>query len=272
MTILNERLADAYSRNKQYKEAVAIFEQLRDGGDDRLGTLQNIGQLYQQLKQYDKARAAYEAMRQAYPKRHEGAMRLCYLVIAEQTAKKNEQRDYTEAQQLYTEAKRLYDARPNASGEDLEMQKLAGVMEELEANGWFDGQAQAAAAVTTTSPATTTRPPITPKIRRLVNFRKASVFFLAHAAQQIHFMGFWGLFAVVMQITFEVFFAGLLAVIAYKLTGPGVIRIIQVLRRAQIRIRETQPLTNLGIIVLRHTAISLPARRYFPASVQVCGG
>jgi serine/threonine protein kinase/lipopolysaccharide biosynthesis regulator YciM len=154
MTILNERLADAYSRNKQYKEAVAIFEQLRDGGDNRLATLQNIGQLYQQMKQYDKARAAFEAMRQAYPKRHEGAMRLCYLLLAEQGAKKNEQRDYTEAQSLYAEAQRLYDQRGNASGEDLEMQKLAGVMEELERGGWGTVAVTVATTVPTTVPTT----------------------------------------------------------------------------------------------------------------------
>ena len=135
-SILNERLADAYSRNGQHAEAVKLFEQLRDAGDTRLGTVQNIGLLHQQLKQFDKARAAFEAMREAYPKQHEGAMRLCYLVLAEQTEKPNEQRDYAEAQRLYAEAKRLYDERPVASGEDMEMQKLAGAMEELERGGW----------------------------------------------------------------------------------------------------------------------------------------
>ena len=134
--ILNERLADALSRDGQYQEAVKLFEQLRDGGDTRQGTLRNIGLLYQQMKQYDKARTAYEAMREAYPKHHEGPMRLCYLEIAVQGEKQNEQRDYAKAQQLYAEAKRLYDERPNASGDDQEMQKLAGVMEELERNDW----------------------------------------------------------------------------------------------------------------------------------------
>ena len=153
-SILSERLADAYSRDGQYSEAVAIFEQLRDGGDTRIGTLQNIGLLYQQMKQYGKARAAYEAMRATYPKQHEGPMRLCYLVLAEQAEKPNEQRDYAEAQQLFAEAQRLYDGRPVASGEDMEMQKLAGAMEELEANGW--GEVESVGV--TTKPATNPKP------------------------------------------------------------------------------------------------------------------
>ena len=136
--ILNERLADAFSRDGQYAEAAKLFEQLRDGGDTRLATLQNIGLLYQQMKQYGKARTAFEAMREAFPKQHEGPMRLCYLVLAEQAEKKNEQRDYAEAQRLYAEAKRLYDARPVASEDDLEMQKLTGAMEDLERGGWLE--------------------------------------------------------------------------------------------------------------------------------------
>ena len=151
-SILNERLADALSRDGQYEEAVKIFEQMRDGGDTRLGTLQNIGLLYQQMKQYKNARTAYDAMREAYPKQHEGPMRLCYLVLAEQAEKANEQRDYAEAQQLYAEAKRLYDARPVASGEDMEMQKLAGTMEELEQGGWGKVPVVAEMAMSTVTP------------------------------------------------------------------------------------------------------------------------
>jgi len=82
-------------------------------------------------------------------------MRLCYLVLAEQAEKKNEQRDYTEAQRLFAEAQRLYDARPNASGEDLEMGKLKTAMEELERGGWGKVEEQATIAMLNLSTATT---------------------------------------------------------------------------------------------------------------------
>ncbi|MDR1464455.1 MAG: DUF6273 domain-containing protein [Oscillospiraceae bacterium] len=136
--VLKERLADAYSRNKQYQEAVSLFEQLRDGGDQRFGTLQNIGLLYQQMKQYDKARAAFDALRAAFPDRYEAPMRLAFLVIAEQGAKANEKRDYAEALPFFDRAKALYAARPAASGDDPDMGRLESLIGDLRSGGWFD--------------------------------------------------------------------------------------------------------------------------------------
>ncbi|MCL2301035.1 MAG: protein kinase [Firmicutes bacterium] len=136
--VLSERLADAYTQNKQYKEAAAIYEELRDGGDRRFATLQNIGVLWQNAKQYDQARAGFEALYEDFADRYEPPMRMAYLELDVQGAKSNAKRDYAQAKQWYDIAKRLYDARPAGSGDDPEMQRLSSLVADLEKNGWFD--------------------------------------------------------------------------------------------------------------------------------------
>ena len=136
--LLIERLADAYTQNKQYGQAAALYEQLRDGGDRRFITLQNIGVLWQNAKQYDQARAAFDALYEDFPNRHEPPMRMAYLELDVQGAKSNANREYAVTKQWYDIAKRLYDERPTGSGDDPNMQRLESLVADLEENGWFD--------------------------------------------------------------------------------------------------------------------------------------
>jgi serine/threonine-protein kinase len=136
--IIKERLADALSRAGEYTEAAALFEELLQGGNLSYQTRQNIGVLYQQLGDYVRAKTVYEELASDYPDDYRPYMRLGYLALEEQAALPNELREYRGASEYYSAANARYGARGPGAGDDLEMQKLEGLIAELRQNGWIN--------------------------------------------------------------------------------------------------------------------------------------
>jgi len=151
-TILTERLADVLAKNDENAEALALYVQLCDDGDRRFSTLQNIGLLYQKMKQYEKAQAAYEDLRKEFTSRHEPFMRMALCEISYQNTLVNAKRNYANAQQHYEQAKAIYDIRPSSSGDDPDMNRLGDLMGELRRGGWFDPDHVITEIVTVTVP------------------------------------------------------------------------------------------------------------------------
>jgi serine/threonine-protein kinase len=136
--IIKERLADALTRAGEYDEAVTLFEELLQGGNLSYQTRQNIGVLYQQLGDYGMAKTIFAELAADYPDDYRPYMRLGYLALEEQAALPNELREYREVSEYYNEAGARYSSRGPGSGDDLEMQKLEGMIVELRQNGWIN--------------------------------------------------------------------------------------------------------------------------------------
>jgi serine/threonine-protein kinase len=130
---VKERLADAYARGGQWKEAVALFEKVRQMGNVGFSTWQNIGLLYQQMGDYDKALDVFNAMNEAYPNDFRPPMRMAYLELARQSARDIGDRDYFAAAAYFKIADRF------CRQDDMEMAQLRVLMQELENNGWLNG-------------------------------------------------------------------------------------------------------------------------------------
>jgi serine/threonine-protein kinase len=126
-----ERLADALVRGGSYGEAVALFEELLQSGGIGYQTRQNVGVLYQQTGDYQKAREIYAELMREYPDDYRPPLRLAYLVLERQSRLANESRDYAEAVGFYEQAQKLYKT------DDMEMARLESLIAELRRNGWI---------------------------------------------------------------------------------------------------------------------------------------
>ena len=139
--VMKEYLADAYTRKAQssaadaasyYEKALALFEQVRDGGYVTYQLQQNIAILYEDLGRFDEAEQTLLAMAQDYPERYESYKRLAFLDADRQQTKENADRDYTKTFAYYEQAKELYDDK----AQDMEMQMLDNMIRELQDGGW----------------------------------------------------------------------------------------------------------------------------------------
>jgi len=130
--VLKERLADALVRNKEYDEAIELFEDILQSGNVSYQTRQNIGLLYQQVGEYDNARAVYNELAELYPNDYRPSMRLAFLVLEEQSKNENENRDYMEVIQYYEQAINLCEV------DDTEILQLGEFINELQQNGWIE--------------------------------------------------------------------------------------------------------------------------------------
>jgi serine/threonine-protein kinase len=131
LLFIKERLADAYVRDGNYNEALKLLEEFRKSGNIAFATWQNIGILYQKIGDFDNARTVFSEMLAAYPNDYRPPMRFAYLVLEEQGALPNEDRDYGEVALYYEQAFGLFKA------DDIEMEMLGRLVDELRQNGWI---------------------------------------------------------------------------------------------------------------------------------------
>ena len=136
--ILTERLADALVRAGDLAEAAELYNELRQSGVLSFTTWQNVGILYQQSGDLAGARAVYIEMSEAFPDDYRPPLRLAYLMLDEQAAINNEDRDYSEAVSWHAIARELYNKRPASASDDMEMLMLDNLMNDLRQNGWID--------------------------------------------------------------------------------------------------------------------------------------
>ena len=129
--LLKERLADAYVRAGEYDQAVQLLEEFRQSGNISFLTWQNIGVLYQKTGDFADARKVFLEMLATYPNDYRPSLRLAYLVLEEQNALPNEQRNYAEAVLHYEKAQAL-----SVEG-DMEMEMLSRLIGELNQGGWI---------------------------------------------------------------------------------------------------------------------------------------
>ena len=145
-TVLMERLADALTQageaaanpNPYYSEAIALFTELRARGNISYATAQNIGLLYQRMGNFTAAHEAFLELVDTFPEDYRPLMRLAYLVLEEQSALPNEERDFSEVALWYAQSRELYDRRPSGAGDDMEMLMLQSLVAELRQQGWID--------------------------------------------------------------------------------------------------------------------------------------
>ncbi len=138
---MTEYLADAYTRKAQgsaadadacYEKALALFEQVRDGGYVTYQLQQNIAILYEDLGRFDEAEQTLLDMAKDYPERYETYKRLAFLDADRQQTLENADRNYQKTFEYYGKAKELYDDE----AQDMEMQMLDNMIQELKDGGW----------------------------------------------------------------------------------------------------------------------------------------
>ncbi len=139
---ISERLADAYTRKAEtdeerrkeyYEKAVLKFESLYESGYSTRQMMENIGILYEQMGEFDKAEEMLMEMAEKYPENYICYKRLAYLEADKQQNKENENRDYQKMKEYYDIAKGLY----GENGDDQEMQMLDNLMQELKDENWL---------------------------------------------------------------------------------------------------------------------------------------
>jgi len=145
-TLAIEQLADALvhagqmgiNSDANFREAISLFQDLQLRGNRTYTVYQNIGLLYQELGDFDTARAVYTEMITLFPDRYEAPMRLAFLALAEQALLPNEEREYEETAVWYERARELYSQRPQRAVDSMEMLMLISLMNELRQSGWLD--------------------------------------------------------------------------------------------------------------------------------------
>jgi len=135
--ILKNLLADELYRAECYDEAVEIYEDLRKSGYVTFGIMQNIGLLYDQNKEYDKAQEVFEQMLADYPDDYRVPMQLAFIEIKIQYELPNESRNYKKAVEWYEAALKLFN-KNSANADNTDMAMLAGAIEDLRSGGWIN--------------------------------------------------------------------------------------------------------------------------------------
>lgn len=139
---ISERLADAYvrkaetdeeKRNEYYEKAVLKFEFLYESGYSTRQMMENIGILYEQMGDFDKAEEILMEMAEKYPDNYICYKRLAYLEADKQQNRENEDRDYEQMKVYYDRAKELYEDKEG----DQEMQMLDNLVQELKEGNWL---------------------------------------------------------------------------------------------------------------------------------------
>ena len=139
---ISERLADVYVRKAEadegrrgeyYEKAVSKFEFLYENGYSTRQMMENIGILYEQTGDFNKAEEILTEMVEKYPDNYIGYKRLAYLEADKQQNKENEERDYQQMKEYYDMAKELY----GGNADDQEMQMLDNLMQDLKNENWL---------------------------------------------------------------------------------------------------------------------------------------
>ncbi len=145
--VMTERLAEAYTRKAQTREAIAdecyekalmLFQSIYDRGYVTYQLQQNMAILYENMDCFDEAEQLLLKMAEEYPNRYEVYKRLAYLEADRQQMAENIERDYTKMQEYYEIAKEKYSGKEL----DAEMSMLDRMMQELKDGGWFSDRTE----------------------------------------------------------------------------------------------------------------------------------
>ena len=132
-----ERLADAYVRNGDYYNAIAMFEKLSEVGAPQFHILQGLAILLQNVGEYERSASILIQMADLFPADFRVPMRQAYLEADRQSKIANESRDYALTKQYYDSAVKLYAEYIRTGESDPEMQQLELLIEQLRANEWI---------------------------------------------------------------------------------------------------------------------------------------
>ncbi len=139
---MREHLAEAYTRKARtdemqerayYEKALDLFLSIYKEGYITYQLQENIAILYENMQQFDRAEDALLIMADEYPERYETYKRLAFLEADRQQTKENTDRDYAKMQTYYEQAIEKYSGKE----QDMEMEMLAGMMQELKDGGWL---------------------------------------------------------------------------------------------------------------------------------------
>lgn len=135
---MTERLADAYVKEEDYKNAIKQFEKLNASGVPQFHIMQNLSILYQYEGQYDNAANILDEMSDLFSNDYRVPMRRAYLEADRQSKLENEDRDYSITKQYYDTAVDLYNKNLKDGESDPEMQQLELIIQQLRENNWID--------------------------------------------------------------------------------------------------------------------------------------
>lgn len=133
-----ERLADAYVKNGDYDEAIALFEKLSAGGAPQFHLMHGLAILLQNVGELERADTVLSQMSDLFPNDFRVPMQQAYLEAERQSTIPNEFRDYALTKQYYNTAARMYAENVRPGESDPEMQQLELLMDQLRENKWID--------------------------------------------------------------------------------------------------------------------------------------
>ena len=135
---MTERLADAYIRTGDHKQAIPLFEKLAEARPPQFHILQNLAILHQSAGALDSSAQVLEQMADLFPKDYRVPMRQAYLEADRQSQIDNVDRDYAAVKDYYDQAISLYSEQVKPGTSDPELQQLELMIEQLRANLWID--------------------------------------------------------------------------------------------------------------------------------------
>lgn len=134
---MRERLADAYVKNDDVEDAIAMFEELSKNGAPQFHIMEGLAILLQNEGEFDRSADVLEQMVDVFPNDFRVPMRQAYLEADRQSKISNENRDYALVKKYYDQAVELYTENVREGESDPEMQQLELLIEELIANNWI---------------------------------------------------------------------------------------------------------------------------------------
>ena len=134
---MTERLADAYIKNGDFENAIALYEQLSDNAAPQFHIMHSLVILLYNAREFERAEALLERMAYIFPDNYIVPMRQAFLEAYKQSGIENDSRDYTLTEQYYDKAVKLYGETVKQGGSDPEMQQLEAMIKQLKENGWL---------------------------------------------------------------------------------------------------------------------------------------
>ncbi len=135
-TMLYDELAEIYVKNNQYKEAIVVYETLKENGQENFNRMYNLAALYSYYDDLESARNLLDEMSEKYPKEYRIPMQQAFVEAKIQEHVANESRDYSDFENYYNKAIALYNEYV-LDKKDTEMQQLESVYTQLKSYGWL---------------------------------------------------------------------------------------------------------------------------------------
>ena len=140
--VVKGKLADVYvvmaqnevsTANQYYEKALNIYLDMRRVGYSSYQLMENMGIIYENMRDLENAESVFKEMLEMYPNRYEVYMLLAYLEADKQQEMDVTDREYQTMKSYYDEALKRYDL----SIQDTRMSMLEKMMQDIVEGGWL---------------------------------------------------------------------------------------------------------------------------------------